>query len=142
MALPIAPGPFQPTDPFLRRVDRRKWLTKNGVVAAGAFLPREGETSISFTFQDENLRLPPSLDTYWRANRLPSGDLPGLCTLTQHDLAEELESPLPPRHQPDPEDTVYGHLHCVTDCPTATQAEQMALLATRNGVLRDLQRRA
>ena len=138
MDYPEVLGLFEVNDAFLRRIDRRRWIARDGTIAPEAFLAREGESSLSFTYQGSGLRDNAALDDYQRVYRLPSGDLPGLCRLTYGNLTRDLETPLPPRHNPDDNDAVYGHLHYVTDCPTRVQMEQMAMLATWNGVVRDL----
>lgn len=129
--------PFLPEDSFLRRVGTKRYL-KDGLVSRDAFRPRNAEASLSFTWQDESLRSEEALDEYQRHNALPqSGDLPGLCRLTYHDLTVSLSPPLPPRHEPDDADPRFGHLHCATDLPRdELHMEKMAKLATRNGLVR------
>ncbi|MCK6483584.1 MAG: hypothetical protein HUU22_05645 [Phycisphaerae bacterium] len=130
--------PFQPEDSFLRRVGKKRYLRDGGEVSFEAFRPRDGEASLSFTWQDESLRSEEGLDEYQRNNALrQSADLPGLCRLTFHDLTVSLSPPLPPRHDPDNADPRYGHLHCATDLPCdELHMEKMAKLATRNGLVR------
>ena len=131
-------GPFVNEDSFLRHADRKKYV-KNGIVAAGLFEVRSGESTLSFTHQDESLRSDDALDRYQQAKELPSGDLVGLCKLTYQDLTQSLEPPLPPRRDPVPEkvDPKYGHRHCCTDVPRdVVHRTKMAELANRNGIVR------
>lgn len=126
---------FTPDDSFLRRIDRKRHAL-DGIVAADVFRPRPNETTLSFTYQDALLRQGGALAAYQRAKRLPSGDLPGICRLTFHDLTSKLDPPLPPRPEQDETDPAYGHLHCVTDCPVdEIHREKMAKLATENLLL-------
>jgi hypothetical protein len=130
-------GPFVADDSFLRHIDRKKRLMDDGTIAPEAFKPRNGETSLSFTFQNKLLNSEAGLEHYQRDKVLQSGDLPGICKLTFYDLTQALEPPLPPRSVPEPRDEKYGHLHCCTDCPRdQIHMAKMAKLATRNGVLR------
>ncbi len=137
MGYPSRLGPFKLDDAFLRRIAGRSRISTDGTIAPEAFKARPVENTLSFTLQNETLRTPEALDEYQRAKRLESGDLPGICKLTCHDLTSSLHPPLPPRPQADDQDANYGHLHCVTDPPAELQREQMAKLATRNGVVRD-----
>lgn len=130
---------FTQDDHFIRRVSRKNHL-QNGVVAAGAFSARPDETSLSFTWRNESLKPDHALDEYQIRNKLPHGDLPGLCQLTFLDLTLSIRPPLPPRIDPDPNDTHYGHLHCLTDIPGEEQREVMATLATHHGILRQFVR--
>ncbi|MEW6249309.1 MAG: hypothetical protein AB1716_01580 [Planctomycetota bacterium] len=130
-------GPFDPRSTFLRRLDRKRLVSADGVVSWGAFAPRPAEFSLSFTYECSGLRSAMSLEVYRRAKVLPSGDLPGLCRLSLDDLTARLKPPLPPRSEPDSKDELYGRLHCVTDLPVnQAHMEAMAKLATRNGVVR------
>lgn len=130
---------FAPDDNFLRRISKRGNI-KEGVVHAGAF--DDGHSTLSFTLQDGNLRTEAGIDEYHRDKALPSGDLPGIICLSFHDMTEAVRPPLPPRREPDPEDEKYGHLHCCTDRPEdEAQRDQLAKLATRNGVVRQLVRK-
>lgn len=124
---------FTTDDRFLRRVSKAGSI-KRGAVGAGAF--QDKHPTLSFTLQDAVLKDPAGLDRYQRDKALPSGDLPGICALTFHDLTESVKPPLPPRHEPDRADTKYGHLHCCTDRPIDDDhRDNLAKLATRNGVL-------
>jgi len=129
---------FEADDSFIRRIERSRYLRDGGEVSYEAFRPREGEASLSFTFQDKILRTDAALDEYQSRKALPqSGHLPGLCRLTLYDLTVSLTPPLPPRYERDDSDDRYGHLHCVTDLPSDEQhMERMAKLATRNGLVR------
>ena len=139
-ATPI--GPFAAHDSFLRRISRPSAAKKDGTVGRRAFEARQNETSLSFTFQDETLKSSDGLDAYHIASKLPSGDLPAICFLTNDDLCVQLAPPLPPWHAPDPQDSAYGHLHCSTDLPVdQLHKEKIAWLATRNGLLRTFRRR-
>ena len=130
-------GPFVAEDSFLRRIDRKRYVMDGGLVGWGVFQPREQEPSLSFTYQGEELKTDEGLSVYHEATALPSGDLPGICKLTFYDLSQSLDPPLPPRSEPDHADKDYGHLHCSTDCPRGQlHMEQMAKLASRNGLLR------
>ncbi|MHC4091836.1 MAG: hypothetical protein ACYSVY_16480 [Planctomycetota bacterium] len=129
-------GPFFAEDGFLRRVDRKRRIADD-IVTWEAFKPRESEAHLSFTYEDDSLKTDEGLTAYHRAKALPRGDLPGICKLTFHDLTQALEPPLRPRPERDRSDEEYGHLHCVTDCPSdELHMRKMATLATRNGVLR------
>ena len=131
-------GPFVATDSFLRHVARERCI-RAGLVTWEAFSDRHD--TLSFTFQNDQLRTPTGLDRYHRTKALPSGDLPGLCKLSFHDLTVSLEPPHAPRHDPISEDEEYGHLHCCTDPPRDQEhCEKMAKLATRNGVVREFVR--
>ena len=133
-------GPFDLADSFLRRVSSRG-AARDGVVQPRAFQAREGEESLSFTFQNWSLKSEAALVQYQARKVLPRGDLPAICKLTFDDLTVALEPALPPRPHLDPEDEEYGHLHCLTSLPTSkTHQENMAKLATRNGILRDFVR--
>jgi hypothetical protein len=126
---------FVSDDSFLRRIDRKRYVS-DGAISADAFGPRTSETTLSFTHRDAPLKHEGALGKYQHNNRLPSGDLPGVCFLTLHDLTSALEPPLPPRLEVDQSDPIYGHLHCVTDCPRDhVHREKMAKLATSNGLL-------
>jgi len=130
---------FSIEDSFLRRISSRGCVREDGTIGADAFThrPEKKETALSFTYQDGTLKTKAQLDDYHRYNRLPSGDLPGICRLTFYDLTEGICPPLPPRHEPDPADERYGHLHCVTGLPhNEVHKEQLAKLATRNGIVR------
>lgn len=133
-------GPFIAEDGFLRRVDRRARI-RDDIVHWQVFEPRSQETGLSFTYQHDSLKTDQGLTAYHRAKALPSGDLPGICKLTFHDLTQALEPPLAPRPERDHSDKEYGRLHCVTDCPRdQLHMVKMAKLATRNGVLRRFKR--
>ncbi len=86
---------FAPDDSFLRRIDKKRHAL-DGIIAADVFRPRTNETTLSFTYQDASLRQEGALAAYQLAKRLPSGDLPGICRLTFHDLTRKLDPPLPP----------------------------------------------
>jgi hypothetical protein len=122
-------------DWFLRRVAYARYI-KRGLVSAKAFECRPGEVSLSYTFQDVELRTGQGLDAYHVHSAFPSGDLPGICTISFVDLVDRTKPPLPPRFDPDPDDARYGHLHCSTDCPDRDNMERLAKLATENGVVR------
>ena len=128
--------PFCAEDSFLRHADRKNHI-RRGTVLHDVFKDKHG--TLSFTYQDDNLRTEAGLDQYQRDKALPSGDLPGLCRLTFLDLTRELEPPLPPRPDPVAQDEKYGHLHCCTDRPIDdAQRRTMAACAERNGELREL----
>ena len=132
-------GPFVADDSFLRHVDRKR-LIKDGTVNLKAF--KDTHPTLSFTYQDQNLKIENGLDRYQRDKALPSGDLPGLIRLTFHDLAAALEPPLPPRPDPVPQDERYGHLHCCTDRPIDdVQRSKMAKLAEDNGIVAEFVRK-
>ena len=130
---------FAVDDCFLRRVSKKR-LIKDGIVAAEAF--DDKHPTLSFTLQREYLKTEEGLDEYQRDKVLPSGDLPGLATLSFHDLTESVNPPLRPWREPDPEDEKYGHLHCCTKrAVNEAHREQLAKISTRNGVLRPFIRR-
>lgn len=129
-------GPFAAEDGFLRRIDRKRYIDAEGAIHPDVFKPRDDESSLSLTYQDTSLQSQTDLERYRESKRLPSGDLPGLCKLTFHDLTESLNPPRPPRPEKDPDDKEYGWLHCVIDPPKDdVHGDEMAKLATRNGVL-------
>ena len=125
-------APFDPQDGFLRRTDRKRYIKQGGVVFWEAFKPRDGEPTLSFTYQDNQLKDEDALRQFQLHNELPHGDLPGICRLTFGDLSVFLTPPLPPRFKDDPDDERYGRLHCVTDLPALqVQMELMAELASK-----------
>ena len=91
---------FAPDDSFLRRIDRKRHAL-DGIIATDVFKPRPNETTLSFTYQDASLRQEGALAAYQFSKRLRSGDLPGICRLTFHDLTIKLDPPLPPRPEQD-----------------------------------------
>lgn len=137
-----APGvdAFRDDDRFLRRI-RFPDHIKRGLIQWRAF--KDKDARLSFTFQDESLSCDSGLDAYRRyvGDRYLSGDLPGICWLSFHGLVARLEPPLEPRHNPDPTDEVYGHLHCSTDQPRdRAHMDLMAKLVhdgEHGGLLRD-----
>lgn len=98
---------------------------------------RDGETSLSFTLQSDELVSDSAICKYQIAKELGSGDLPGICRLEHEDLARKVMPPLPPRWDPNDEDPGYGHLHCATAIPTDVQRHVMAAIATRYGLVRE-----
>jgi hypothetical protein len=127
-------GRFIADDSFLRRIDRKNRITDDGLVMWQAFKPRDGESSLSYTYQDDVLKTAEGLRQYQIRKVLPSGDLPGACKLTFYDLTQALEPSLPPRPEEDHADPHYGCLHCVTDVPQDhVHMDKLAKLATRNG---------
>lgn|GEM_PF-3734229 len=130
-------GPFCSEDCFLRRIAKKRHVARDGTVSPEVFDVTDADDTLSFTFQDDNLKTEEGLDRYQRETAFPSGARLGICWLSYDDLTVSLDPPLPPRHEPDPEDEKYGHLHCVTDCPKSyVRMVQMAKLATDNGVVR------
>ena len=126
-------APFIADDSFLRHVAKKRHI-RHDTVSWEAF--HDDHPRLSFTFQDANLKTSEGLKHYQLYKALPSDDLPGICKLTFYDLTESLRPPLPPCPAPEPDDPEYGHLHCVTERPNDQEhKEQMAKLATRNGVL-------
>ena len=119
---------FRDEDQFLRRIacpDHVKRL----LLAWRAFKDRDPR--LSFTLRDASLVTHDSLDEYRRyiADKYLGGTLPGICWLSFRGLVRELDPPLPPGHDPDPSDSVYGHLHCSTDSPKdKPHMEKMAKL--------------
>jgi len=127
---------FVAEDSFLRRGGKRS--VKNGLVEPDVFKPRANEATLSFTHQDKSLETDKALDEYQRYNALLSGDLPAICRLTFYDLTEGVEPSLPPRFEHDPDDALYGHLHCVTELPlNEDHRRQLAKLATDNRIVRE-----
>ena len=128
---------FVADDSFMRRIDRKRRVTNDGMVSWEVFKPREGEESLSFTYQNDPLKTEHGLTQYQIDRKMPSGDLAGICKLTFSDLTAILKPPLSPRQEDDNTDSKYGKLHCITDCPgDQIHMEQMAKIATRNGLLR------
>jgi len=124
--------PFVAEDGFLRRTDRPKHI-KDGSVSWEAFKPREDDPTLSFTYQDDQLKDEGALRQYQLYNELPHHDLPGICRITFGDLTVLLKPPLPPRFEEDRNDERYGKLHCVTDLPSLQeQMELMAELASQH----------
>ena len=121
---------FRDEDSFLRHANKPRHLRDDIVIAE---LFRDGHDELSFTYQDESLTSPASLDQYQRDNVTEHGDWLGLCRLYYLDLTRVS---LEPRWAPDLNNERYGRLHCVTAAPTADQATLMAEAATRNGVVR------
>ncbi|HEY3241720.1 MAG TPA: hypothetical protein VGM03_00070 [Phycisphaerae bacterium] len=137
--------PFGPDDRFLRRIRFPDHL-KRGIVYWRAFKEKDDVPTLSYTYQDASLRSDPALDAYREYfSRALGGDLPGLLWLSWRALAQQVRPPLPPRHDPDASDPVYGHLHCVTDAPRdKIRMELLAKLVNDRdlgGVLREVVRR-
>lgn len=127
--------PFVAHDSFLRRVGRKGDI-KNGIIALAVF--KDKHVTLSFTYQDDDLRTENAVSQYQLDKVLGSGDLPGLCRLTFRDLAVEVQPALPPRFVCDPDDEKYGHLHCCTSQPSDREQQmKMAKLATLNGIVRE-----
>lgn len=127
-------GPFVAEDSFLRHVANKRYMKKE-MFSPNVFDDRH--ETLSFTFQTQHLHTDEGLDQYHEYKELPSGDLPGLCILTFHDLTVSLQPPLPPRQDPNPTDKRYGHLHCCTDRPADdAQRRAMAHLAKQHGIVR------
>ena len=126
--------PFVAEDGFLRRTDRKRYIKPDGVISWEAFNPRKVDPTLSFTYQDHQLKDENGLQQYQLHNELKKhGDLPGICKLTFHDLTGLLTPLLPPRFQEDPDDERYSRLHCVTDLPASQeQMELMAELASQH----------
>lgn len=133
MGVQASLGAFVAEDSFLRHVKWKGYI-KGGTVSHRVF--KDQHETLSFTYQDETLRTDEGLDEYQRDKQFESGDLPGLCMLTFHDLTISLQPPLPPRPDPVPDDEKYGHLHCCTHRPEDdVQRRQMAHLAERHGIV-------
>lgn len=128
-------GRFVAHDSFLRRVGRKGDI-KNGIIAPAVF--KDKHETLSFTYQDDDLRTENGVSQYQLDKVLRFGDLPGLCRLTFRDLTVDVQPALPPRFVLDPDDEKYGRLHCCTDQPNGDeQCEKMAELALRNGIVRE-----
>ncbi len=136
---------FSPNDSFLRHIDRKRFVSQEAgvaVISREAFRPRKQEKTLSLFYQDGSLRTDEQIDAYREKKRLPSGDLVGLCRLTFHDLTGSLSPPRPPRLDPDHGDPEYGHLHHAIDLPVDERhMDEMAKLATRNGLVRPFERK-
>lgn len=126
-------GDFVAEDRFLRRTDRKGYIKERDgrfVVVWEAFKPRPNERDLSFTFQALQLQSEEALRQFQQDKELPeSGDLPGICRLSYANLNDQS---LPPRFKEDPDDTVYGKLHHVTDLPSQPQMESLAAMASQN----------
>lgn len=122
---------FVDNDSFIRRTKGKNHI-RNGVIKPAAF--SDNHETLSLTYRNELLCTIEGVDEYQRKNQLPvSGDLPGLCMLTHHNLTKELNPPRPPRHEPEQTDPKYGHLHCVIDRPEdENHRSLMAFLAEKN----------
>lgn len=114
---------------------------RNRVVHWRAFKRREGEEDLSLTIRREKLLSDDGIEEYQLRNALPSGDLPGICLLTLHNLTVDLNPPRWPWPNPDPNDKVYGHLHYSIELPADMEhMKHLAFLATINGVIREVVR--
>jgi hypothetical protein len=127
----------RPDQWFLRRIAYANAIKKgpDGTsITAKAF--REKGNPLSLTLQDDPLRSLTGLKAYQKHWQLrPSGDLPGICTVSRRQLIEEVRPPLPPRYVVDVGDHVYGHLHHEIDPPDQDQQDLLAKIATSNGLL-------
>jgi hypothetical protein len=125
---------FVSGDFFLRRVSRQRHIDDD-IVSSEVF--DDHHPTLSFTLRRGVLNSEAGLEAYQRDKALPSGDLPGIVTLSFVDLTEKLEPPLHPWLEVVKEDLEYGHLHCCTESPTDKRhRDAMAKLATNHGILR------
>lgn len=130
---------FKLDDSFLRHVSRKRDI-KHGIVSHRAF--QDNHPTLSFTLRDDDLKKDPGITQYQSDKMLPFGDLPGIIFLSFGDLIESVRPPLPPWRAPNHDDAKYGHLHCCTEQPVDQEhREQLAKLATGNGVLRHFLRK-
>ena len=111
--------PLTNDDWFIRRNAYKNGfkVTPNGVVVAGKVF-RESHGSMSLTRKTPELKTEAALKAYQLAHQLPSGDLPGLCSVSFKNLVEDVPPPpLQPRYELEIADDRYGHLHYVTEPP-------------------------
>ena len=117
---------FDDTSQFLRRVWYPDQINKRGLLAPRAF--KERDPRMSLTYRDESLRSEDAIEEYRRHFSDPNSDtLIAILWLTFRGLTREVHPPLVPRHEPDDNEPVYGHLHCST--PSPRDRPHMELLA-------------
>lgn len=99
-----------------------------------AFKPRQGETTCSFTIQNDELRTDEGIERYRERKVTTEGIRPGICMLSFHELTERVKPPLVPRFDCDDQDPFYGESHYCTDAPDRDQQEVMAFFASKHVV--------
>lgn len=120
-------------DEFLRRAAYPKHVMDNTVYWK-VFHCRGSDNSLSFTLRTNELLTQDGIDRYQSCQELPSGDLPAVVMVSYSNLTKDVPPPpLAPRREDDPSDLGYGHLHCVTPCPSRQQAKDLANIATQTG---------
>lgn len=73
---------------------------------------------MSWTFRNDELGSDAGIDAYHAYFSKSFGQsLPAILRFTYHGLTQRIDPPLEPRHDPDADDPIYGHLHCSTDPP-------------------------
>ena len=116
---------FVDEDEFLRRV-RYPDHFKRGVLLWRAF-KKEG-AQMSWTLRNDDLRTDVGLDAYHaHFSELVGEKLPAILWFSFYGLTRGIDPPLEPKHDNDPDDLKYGHLHCSTSAPH--DREHMEVLA-------------
>lgn len=122
-------------DFFLRHISKKRQAPE-GIIAPCAFELRRAELTLSLTFQSDRLKTDEDLRQYQEAKAIrPSGDLPGLCRVSYRNLVSDVDPPLEPELDKNPDDKVYGDLHYVTEPPDEEQRAVLAFHARNNGGL-------
>ena len=113
---------FTDNHEFLRRVLFDSHV-KRDVLHWRAF--KDKDVRMSWTFRDESLQSDTAIDEYRayfsqlidESLKLVGASLPAILRFTFYGLTRCIDPPLEPRHDPDPDDSKYGHLHCSTEAP-------------------------
>ena len=106
---------FVDTDQFLRRVLFDDHF-KRDVLLWRAF--KDKDVQMSWTYRDACLINEDGLDAYHAYFSERAGtNLAAILWFSFFGLTNCIDPPLEPRHDPDPDDDEYGHLHCATDAP-------------------------
>ncbi|MCH7884295.1 MAG: hypothetical protein IIC01_03505 [Planctomycetes bacterium] len=107
--------PFADNDEFLRRVGFDN-LIKRDHIHWRAF--KDKDVRMSLTFRDKGLQSGAGLDAYHEYfSELFGKSIPAILWLSFYGLTRCIDPPLEPKHDPDPNDLKYGHLHCSTNAP-------------------------
>ncbi|HWL92324.1 MAG TPA: hypothetical protein VNT79_02220 [Phycisphaerae bacterium] len=120
---------------LLRRIPYKSQAPR-GVVTASAFRPKKLETSLSYYLRSELLEDKHSITQFAEHFKHPSGDLPGVCYLSCHQLRQVPPLQLNPRPDPildDPSEGIYGVLHCASNLPDDLQQELIAAIVHEFG---------
>lgn len=123
---------FNQSDEFLRRVRFHDHFKRN-LLWWRAF--KDNDPQMSLTFRDETLRTEARLDAYlsYFCERVGKR-LAAILWFTLRGLTIEISPPLEPRHLPDAEDSVYGHLHCSCDAPRDKSHMELLAKLVNDGV--------